>query len=132
MEKIFYRHLRIHNDAGEVKPKGGQTIGWMRDLENDRILITRAICSKDDHYNREVGRRYVDERMVLAKELSNEFINETKGEGSIISFVTGDGIRSAAQFVMDNICELPLPFEQTLEHFSNKFIEYCIFGASVK
>lgn len=46
-----------------VGTKGGITVGWYRDYDDQRFVFSFAVCHNDDLYNKKMGRDLVDERL---------------------------------------------------------------------
>lgn len=46
-----------------VGTKGGITVGWYRDYDEQRFVFSFAVCHNDDLYNKKTGRDLVDERL---------------------------------------------------------------------
>lgn len=46
-----------------VGTKGGVTVGWYRDYDEQRFVFSFAVCHNDDLYNKKMGRDLVDERL---------------------------------------------------------------------
>lgn len=56
--KTYFRHFRLHNEYGEILPKGGMTLYVEENNHEDgyNITVSFAICSEKDHYNKRIGR----------------------------------------------------------------------------
>lgn len=128
-KKIFFTHIRDQNRHG-VLPKGGCTLGWTRDLANDRILITMSRCSPKDHYNRAAGRAIVTERMEKLFSMTNEQIIEMNTPGTTtfdgnVGLIPGNTVREAAKIILNRVVVKGF-VPASLDEFNNRFIESLI------
>lgn len=58
---IYYKHIRLYDDEGNLKAKGGRTIAI--ELDGDNYKVGIAECSKRDQYCKKTGREIAASRI---------------------------------------------------------------------
>lgn len=80
---IKFRHERLIKD-GIIQPKGGRTVAYIIDKNKNVLLEAYADCSLKDCYNKPIGRRIAEGRLVkkVKQDISIPTIDEIAIENS--------------------------------------------------
>lgn len=60
---VRFHHSRLELDDENLNPRGGSTIAYYIDHDNNRLVGALAICSTKDLFSKEIGRAYSLERL---------------------------------------------------------------------
>lgn len=62
-EDVRFHHSRLELDDETLNPRGGSTIAYYIDHDNNRLVAALSICSTKDLFSKEIGRAYAFERL---------------------------------------------------------------------
>ena len=69
-ERVFYAHLRLKDEYGNILPKGGMTIAWRQPRQGEfianyevAIVVAIAVCGAKDNFVKARGRELAFKRL---------------------------------------------------------------------
>lgn len=97
---VRYHHARVVDDNDDVMPKGGLTIAYYIDHENNRVTAALSICSGKDLFEKNIGRIRSLERLTK-RIVDNEQVHDGQGRPLAVMF-TGEDMSRWASLCISN------------------------------